>query len=175
MGETVLLSILAVFVLVSAIALCIQAAYLAGVYKTVRLLQQKVVPLVPKVESFVEAARSTLETTRSTVELARKQIGEITTKTTEILESAKGQVAKIDGIVTDAADRARSQMERVEMVLDDTMSRIQETVVVVHNGVMRPLRQIDGVSKAIRAIFWHFFGRRRPSPTQVTSDEEMFI
>ena len=168
MGETVLLSILAVFVLISAIALCIQAVYLAGVYKTVRLLQQKVVPLVPKVESLVEA-------TRSTVELTKKQIGDISTKTHEILDSAKGQVAKMDDIVTDAAGRARAQMERIEMVLDDTMSRIQETVVVIHSGVMKPLRQIDGIARAIRAIFWHLFGRRRPSPAQATSDEEMFI
>ena len=168
MGETVLLSILAVFVLISAIALCIQAAYLAGVYKTVRLLQEKVVPLVPKVESLVEA-------TRSTVDLTKKQIGEITTKTNEILDAAKTQVAKIEDIVTDAASRAKAQMDRVEIVLDDTMSRVQETVAVVHNGVMRPLRQIDGITRAVRAVFWHVFGRRRPSPTQVTSDEEMFI
>jgi ABC-type transporter Mla subunit MlaD len=169
MGEqTVLLSIIAAFVLVSAIALCIQAAFLSGMYKTAKLLEQKVVPLVPKVESLVEA-------TRATVEQSRKQIVDITTKTIEILDSARSQLGKIDDVVSDAANRARVQMDRVEMVLDDTISRVQETVVVLHNGVMRPLRQINGIAVAIRAVLRHFLRGRRPSVAQVTSDEEMFI
>jgi ABC-type transporter Mla subunit MlaD len=169
MGEqTILLTIIAAFVLVSAIALCIQAAFLSGVYKTAKSLEQKVVPLVPKIESLVEA-------TRSTVEQTRKQIVDITTKTTEILDSARSQLAKIDDVVSDAAARAKVQMDRVEMVLDDTMSRVQETVVVLHNGVMRPLRQINGIAVAIRAVLRHFLRGRRPSVAQVTSDEEMFI
>src|SRR5258708_39794965 len=95
MGEqTVFLSIIAVFLLVSAIALCIQAAFLRGVDKTAKLLGQKVVPLVPKVDSLVEA-------TRATVEQSRKQIGEITTRATEILDPTKRHLAKIAEVVPD--------------------------------------------------------------------------
>jgi hypothetical protein len=169
MGEqTVLLLIIAVFVLVAAVALCIQAAFLRGVYKTAKLLEQKVVPLVPKVDSLVEA-------TRATVEQSRKQIGEITTRATEILDSTKSQLAKIDEVVSDATTRAKVQIERVEMVLDDTISRVHETVAVLHNGVMKPLRQLNGFSAAIRAIIRHILRGGRPSVAQVTSDEEMFI
>jgi ABC-type transporter Mla subunit MlaD len=169
MGEqTVLLVIIAVFVFIAAIALCIQAAFLFGVYKTAKLLEQKVIPLVPKVDSLLEA-------TRATVDQTRKQIADIATRTTEILDSAKSQLVKIDEVVTDATSRAKVQMERVEMVLDDTMSRVHETVALLHNGVMRPLRQLTGLSAAIRAIIQHLLRGGRPSVAQVTSDEEMFI
>jgi biopolymer transport protein ExbB/TolQ len=169
MGEhTVLLVIIAAFVLVSAVALCIQAVYLMGVYKTAKSLEQKVVPLVPKIESLVDV-------TRATVEQTRVQIAEIATKTTEILDSARSQMAKLEDVVSDATSRAKVQMERVELILDDTMSRLHETIAVLHNGVMRPLRQLNSISVAIRAVFRHLLGGRRPSVNQATSDEEMFI
>src|SRR5260370_41976003 len=96
MGEqTVLLSIIAVFVLIAAIALCIQAAFLFGVYKTAKLLEQKVVPLVPKVDSLEEA-------TRATVEQSRKQIGDMTTRATEILDSTKRHFAETVNVLSDA-------------------------------------------------------------------------
>ena len=131
-------------------------------------MEQKMVPLVPKVESLVETARTTLEQ-------SRKQIADITGKANEILESTKRQLLKIEDVVVDGTARAKAQMDRVEMVLDDTMSRAQETVSVVHNGVMRPLRQINGIALGIKTAFQTLGKGHRPSVAQATSDEEMFI
>jgi hypothetical protein len=66
-------------------------------------------------------------------------------------------------------------MERVEMVLDDTMSRAHETVATVHNGIMRPLRELNGIAIGIKTAFAFMARGNRPSVAQVTSDEEMFI
>jgi hypothetical protein len=60
------------------------------------------------------------------------------------------------------------------MVLDDAMSRAQETVAVVHSGIMIPLREIQGVTAGVRAAI-HFLLRGRNSHVQATADEEMFI
>lgn len=170
MGDqtTVLLWIIAAFVLISAVALCIQAGFSYGTYKAAKAMEQKVVPLMPKVESLVE-------TTRTTVEQSRKQIVDITVKTNEILDSTKRQLATIEDVVSDGATRAKVQMERVEMVLDDTMSRAHETVAVLHNGVMRPLREINGIAVGIKTAFQYLARGNRPSVAQATSDEEMFI
>lgn len=168
MDQMTLLYIMAAFVLISAIALCIQAGLLFGMYKTAKAMQEKIVPLVPKVEGLVAAATATVET-------SKRQITDITTKTNEILDSTKKQLAKVDDVVTDATSRAKVQMERVEMVLDDTMSRAHETVATVHNGVMRPLREINGIALGIKTAFAHMTKGSRPSVAQATSDEEMFI
>src|ERR1700683_4491985 len=106
MGDqtTVLLWVIAAFVFVSAAALCLQAVFLYGTYKSAKAMEQKVVPLIPKVESLVE-------TTRATVEQSRKQIVDITAKTNDILDSTKRQVLKIEEVVSDGTIRAKAQME----------------------------------------------------------------
>jgi methyl-accepting chemotaxis protein len=174
MSEITLLYVMAAFVIVAAIALCIQAGMLAGIYKTTKSLQEKIDPLVPKVESLVERANST-------VEQSGRQIAEITTRANAILESSKEivdstkrQLAMVEEVVGDATARAKVQMERVELVLD-TLSRAHETVAVVHDGIMRPLREVNGIAAGVRAALGALARGNRPTVDRATSDEEMFI
>ncbi|MGA2215539.1 MAG: hypothetical protein ABSH31_19860 [Bryobacteraceae bacterium] len=175
MNETTLLYVMAAFVIISAIALCIQAGMLAGIYKTTKAIQEAIHPLLPKVESLVEK-------TNATVERSGRQITEITTRANEILEaskdildSTKRQLAVVEDVVGDVAERAKVQMDRAELVLDDTFSRAHETIAVFHDGVMRPLREINGLAVGIRAALGALARGNRPTPDQATSDEEMFI
>lgn len=168
MDQMTLLYVMAGFVIVSAIALCLQAGFLFGVYKATKAMEAKVQPLIPKVDSLLDSAKST-------VEQGKKQMLEITTKANDILDSTKSQLAKVDDVLTDATSRAKVQMERVEMVLDDTMTRAHETVATVHGGIMRPLREINGIAAGIKTAVSHMAKGNRPSVAQVTSDEEMFI
>jgi len=168
MDQTTLLYVMTGFVIISAIALCIQAGMLFGLNKKTKDLHDQIAPLVPKVETL-------LKTTQSTVEQSRQQIIEITAHTNEILKSAKHQMATIEEVVTDGAARAKVQMERVEMVLDDTISRAHETVAVVHAGILRPLREISGLTAGLRAALSYLARSNRPSVDRATSDEEMFI
>lgn len=168
MSETSLLYVMTAFVIISAIALCIQAGMMAGIYRATKALEQKINPLIPKVESLVEKASST-------VEQSGKQITEITTRTNEILDSTKRQLAVVEEVVGDAAARAKVQMERMELVLDDTLSRAHQTVAVVHDGIMRPLREVSGVAAGIRAALNSMGRGNRPTVDRATSDEEMFI
>jgi len=162
-----LLIIIAVFVFVAAIALCIQAGLLFGIYRSARMLEEKTTPLIPKVDALVESSRITVED-------SRKQIHEITLKTNDVLDLTRKQLARVDEVLEDAASRARVQLDRAEMVLDDTMHRAHETVALVHNGIMKPLREIQGVSAGLRAAL-NYLMRGRNGPVHATADEEMFI
>jgi ABC-type transporter Mla subunit MlaD len=141
---------------------------LAGIYRTTKALQESVNPLLPKVESLVAKATST-------VEQSGKQITEITTRTNDILDSTKRQLAIVEDLVGDAAARAKVQMERVELVLDDTLSRAHETVAVVHDGILKPLRELNGIAAGVRAAVGALGRGNRPTVDRATSDEEMFI
>jgi len=174
MDQNILLYVMTAFVIIAAIALCIQAAMLVAVSRTTKTLQGKIEPLVPKVEALVPKLESLMASTKATVELSKQQIAEITTQAREILASTKSQLAMVEEVVTDATARAKVQMERVELVLDDTVSRAHETVALVHTGIMKPLREIQGVAAGIRTVI-QFLMRSRPNPTHATSDEEMFI
>ena len=168
MNETTLLYVMAAFVIISAIALSIQAFMLAGIYKTTKALQESINPLLPKVDTLVTKASAT-------VEQSGKQITEVTTRANEILDSTKRQLAVVEEVVGDAAARAKVQMERVELVIDDTLTRAHETVATVHEGIMKPLREVNGIAAGVRAALSALGRGSRPTVDRATSDEEMFI
>jgi len=167
-NQTIFLALIAVFVAVSAAALIFQAAMLYGTYKASRELRDRIVPLTAKVDALVE-------TSRSVVTEARVQIAEITTKTSDILDVAKQQMETLGEILEDASARTRRQMEHAEIVVDDAITRAQDTVELVHSGILAPIRGINGVAAGVRAALQFLMRGTRPSPDQVTVDEEMFI
>lgn len=168
MDQQTLLYIMAAFVIVAAIALLVQAGMLVGIYRTSRAAEQKFGILLPKIEALVESSDHA-------VMQSRQQILEITTKANQILDITKVQITRVDEVLSDASARARVQLDRAEMVLDDTMSRAHETVVAVQSGILRPLREINGVAVGLRTAFQTLLRNNRPSVAQATHDDEMFI
>ncbi len=167
MDQTLLL-IIAAFVFVSAVAMCIQAGMLVAIYRSTKSLEEKALPLLPKIDALMESSRTVIEDSRT-------QIHDITVKTNEILDTTKKQLARVDEVLEDATARAKVQLDRAEMVIDDTMQRAHEAVAVVHNGVMKPLREIQGVAAGIRAGLNYLMRGRHDGPLHATADEEMFI
>lgn len=168
MTQDSLLYILTGFVAVSAVALVLQLLTLFGVYRSIRALHEKLSPLIPKTEAMIDSARQTIEQ-------SRKQMSDIAARTTEILDVTKTQLARVDDVVADASVRAKAQLERLELVMDDTMGRVQETVALVHSGILTPLREIHGLTVGLRTAINYFLRGGRPSVAHATQDEEMFI
>lgn len=167
MDQQTLLTVMTVFVIVAAGALVIQAGFLFGIYKASRGMNDNVQRLMPRIESL-------LETSRQTIEDSRKQINDITSKTSDILDTTRKQLQRVDELLADASARAKVQLDRAEMVLDDAMGRAQQTIAMVHGGVVKPIQQIQAVAAGLRTAL-SFLLRGRPNPTQATADEEMFI
>jgi hypothetical protein len=168
MDPQTLLTIMTVFVIVAAIALVIQAGMLFGIYKASRTLEQNVSRLLPKVEALVESSRAAVEDSKRLIE-------EVTVRTSDILDVTLKQLVRVDELFEDISARARVQLDRAEMVLDDTMTRAQETVAVVHRGIIKPIREIQGVANGVRAAIDFLMRGRKPDPARFTADEEMFI
>lgn len=168
MDQQTLLYVMAAFVIVAALALVVQAGLLFGIYRTSRATQQKLLTIAPKVESIIE-------TSQRAVEQSKKQILDVTTKANEVLDSAKVQIARVEEVLVDASARAKVQLEHAEMVLDDTMSRAHETIATLHGGIMRPLREMNGVAAGVRTAIQTLMRGTRPSVAQATQDDEMFI
>lgn len=175
MNQDWLIPILTVFVGLVALSQLAQMVALI-------VMQRQVKALLQKVNEFTPKAEAVLQTARDTVEQARKQVADIGAKVTEIgskasgiLDSTRHQLTIVEGILTDVSSRAKVQLDRVEMVVDDTLGRVHQTVTTVHDGVMRPLKEINGVAAGVRAGVAHLLKGGRPSVAQVTHDEEMFI
>jgi hypothetical protein len=59
--------------------------------------------------------------------------------------------------------------------VDDSLSRVHEVVAVLHNGVMKPVREVNGIMAGLRTGLQTFMRGRRPSVAEATHDEELFI
>ena len=168
MDQQTLLYVMTAFVVLAGIALFVQALAIVGLYRGFKATEEKLATVLPKVELLVTTSQETLEQ-------GRTQLLEITSRTTEILDSARTQLARVDEVVLDATLRARNQLERAEILIDDTLSRAHQTVGLVHSGVMRPLREIQGITTGVKTAIAFLARGNRPSVAQVTQDEEMFI
>jgi hypothetical protein len=168
MDQSTSLILLIVFVACCAVALVMQAISLLGLFIVARDLRKRLMPLLPEIENIVKV-------TRRTVERSEGQIEKIASTSAEILNMSKQQLVKVDELLTDASTRAKVQIERAEMVIDDAMSRVHSTVVVVERGVIRPIREVQGVLAGFRTALQYLGRTGRPTVDHATSDEEMFI
>jgi len=168
MDQQYLLVILTIFVAAAAVAMVFQAAMLFGIYKSSRSMDEKARRVLPKVEALLDVSRATIEE-------SRRQIGDIAAKTTGILDTTRRQLDRVDDVMQDATVRAHAQLERAEIALDHAISRAQETVTFVQSGVMKPLREIQGVALGLKTAIQYIVRGGRTDPTEATADEEMFI
>lgn len=169
MDNNTLLWVIAAFVALAALSMMGQAIAMFGIYRRVRAIQDQVAPLIPRAESVLASARDTLD-------LTRRQVQEVTTRANQILDSTKTQMARLDEVMSEASLRARVQMDKAELVLDDTLNRVHETVSIVHSGVVKPIREINGLVNGVRAgVSALLGGSRRSNVVTATQDEEMFI
>jgi hypothetical protein len=168
MDDHTLLILIAVFVGLSALAMLIQAATLLGLFLVARELKAKILPLLSPVSNILDTSKRTLANVEGHIDRIGNQSG-------AILDVTKQQLAKVDELLSDASTRAKVQMERAEMVMDDAMSRVTQTVSTVQSGVIRPVREIQGVVAGIRTTFAHLGKSGRATVDHATSDEEMFI
>jgi len=175
MNQEILLYIMTGFVIISAIAMCIQAGLLFGIYKSSKAMQEQAASIMPQAKSILAKAESTLDQSRKNVVELTEKFLEITTKANQMMDIGKAQLVKLDSVVTDASSRARAQIERAEMVVDDTVTRVHESVAAVHGGIMRPIREVQGVATGVKTAVSVFMRGGRPSVAQATQDDEMFI
>ena len=158
---------MAVFTAVAAIALVIQACLMFGMYKATATLTERLTIMLPKVEALMDTSRVTLEESRAT-------IAEIRHKSNLILDTGHRQIKQLELILSDAAERTSKQMAYAEAVVQDALSRVEDTVSLVHKGVLKPIRGITGIAAGVGAAVQYLM-RRRPNPERATLDEEMFI
>lgn len=155
-------------VVISGIALLMNAFASIGIYRSVRKLQEDVSPLIPEVKATLVQAQRTLSD-------AARDVREVTDRARVVLEAAQTQLAYFDHAKGEMVTHLKSQSERVELVLDDVLSRVQEVVGVFHGTVLRPVREVSGIVSGVKAAVQTFMMGRRPTPDRATHDDEMFI
>ncbi len=167
MDQNTLVLLMAGAIVVAAAAIVVQLVLMVAMYLSTRAIRDQVTALVTKAEPALDSAQRLLEE-------ARKAAGDISAKASDVIDLTRKQLVRVDEIMGEATTRTRVQMDRVELVLDEVVSRFQDTVALVHNGILTPIRQISGLTAGIRAAL-SSLGGQKTSVEHATHDEEMFI
>ena len=154
-------------VIISGIALLVNAFASLGIYRSVRKLQQDVAPLIPEVKATLLQAQSTLADTA-------RDVREVTDRAREVLHSAQAQLDYFDQAKGEMITHLKVQSERAGVGPRRRSPRVQEVVghpwhgSAAGQGSQRHrVRRQGGRAD--------FSAGRRPTVERATHDDEMFI
>jgi signal transduction histidine kinase len=172
-------TLLTIFVGLATLAMLIQAVMLVVMAVVALKLQKKIMPLLGPAQGILETSKRMVEKVEGHVDRistsVEGHIDKIGSSSNAILDTTKQQLVKVDGLLSDATTRAKSQMDRAEMVLDDTFTRVHQTVSTVQSGVIRPVREVQGLFAGVKGALSYLSKSGRATVDHATSDEEMFI
>lgn len=165
---TVETTVLVAAVVVAAAAIVLQTILLFALFRASRAMRDQLARLVEKLEPLAERSHQVLEE-------MRQQVGDVTTRASQVLELSRKQLARTDDFLTEVVSRAQAQINRVELVMDDVLGRFQDTFSLLNESILRPLKQLNGLTLGVRAALAALFGERHTTVERATHDEEMFI
>lgn len=162
-------NVLSIFMIVTCLAIIIQAGILAALFFTVK-------KTTARVEEVANRAIPLMETARTVLEDSAPKLKEITTNLVEATGTLKGQVNRMDATVNDLLDRTRLQVIRVDELVGRTLDRVEETTDLVQAAVVSPVKQISGIIQGLSVGIGAFLNRKPARRNEmVVEDEELFI
>ncbi len=167
-------TLLKFFIAVTALAVVMQSGILVALYFAVRKSAARMDALATEVKS---KALPTMETVQNILVELRPRIEVMSVNFSESSTLVRNQLARIDATLTDALDRTRLQVIRADELLNRTMDKVEETSEIVHQTVISPLRQVNGLLAAIGTGLEVFLGQKRRQPKNGAGvpQDEMFI
>lgn len=165
-------NLLIAFIAVTALAVMLQAAVLAGMYVAVRKTGAKVESLAEEVKTKV----------LPTAELAHAMMSELRPKIENVVDNVSAstsvlrtQMERIDATLTDIVDRTRLQVIRADEFLNTTMDKLEDTREAVQRTVVSPVRHLAGLMHGMSVGIEAFFSRKRGRERVGVPQDEMFI
>ena len=166
------------FILLTGIAVLLQAGVLLAMYLAMRKSGERMEALATeikiKVLPAIEQGQEVLNELRPKLQVIADNLEETTT-------TLRSQVKRVDATVNDAVDRARLQVIRADELLSRTLDRVEQTSDMVHKTVISPVRQLSGIMQGITVALEFLLsglGRRnggRREERRAVPQDEMFI
>ena len=158
MDTQFLLTVMAVFTGVSAVALTVAMVAAIGVWRSVKALRERTASFMDQWEPVAKSSQEAL------AEL-RRQSSEILARVGELAEAAQ-----------DLSETAQRNIARVDETVRKTMDRVGNATAAVEQTIRAPADQLRAVSAGLNAALRQLLkGKRRDIDRIPSSDEEMFI
>jgi hypothetical protein len=164
------------FTAVVAAALVAQVLAIIGALRTLKslsgrieslgaMLEKDLGPLSSKAAAAMEAVRSSAEKLQG--------LQDNLTATSGVIHK---RVAELDAFIGETTDAARLQIIRLQDLLDTAGRRIEHSIELVHNGILKPVTEVTAVVRGLQVgVNYILRHRRRDASGPASPDEEMFI
>jgi hypothetical protein len=155
-------TILIVFVALTGVAVLLQACILVAIYISLRKTAKSVLEVTEDLKATVVPM---VHSTRELVERITPQVITVSAGLAELTETLKRESAGVTFSATDILQRVSKQMQRLDAMLTSALNALERATVVVETAVSAPVRQVNGVLAAIRAVVDTYRSEtpRRPS------------
>jgi len=164
--------VITIFVVVTALAVVIQAGILVGMFFAMRKTSAKMESLAEEFKTKVLPAAEQAQTIMTELRPKITTVVDNVSVSTTVL---RNQMERMDATLTDIIDRTRLQVIRADEFVNSTMDKLEETREVVSRTVVSPVRHISGIMHGLTVGLEAFFSRKRDRETVNVPQDEMFI
>ena len=167
-----------VFIVVTALAVVLQAAVMTAMYFLARRTTERVERTVSNMEARVEPI---LTRVQYLIEDAQPRISSAIADAAEITHLARSQAQKVDRVFTETLDRARMQLAHADQILTGALEAVEEAGSQIRRSVIGPMQTASAVIRGIQTGLEFFRSRRRrphsegPGASPDHPDENLFI
>ena len=166
---------IAVFVVVAAVAIVIQAALLTALFFEMRRTMQRMERFTADLHS---RAGPILTRVQMLLDDTQPKISELVADAAHVVYLARGQAQKMDRIFTDASDRLRGQLVHADRILTGVLETVEEAGAQFRRGLWRPVQKASALVTGIK-VGLDFLrarrGRNAHPDDPVEHEEELFI
>jgi len=169
--------LLTVFVIVTALAVLMEAAVLFAIYRSLTRLIQAVGRIDA---SLKEHLNPVLAAVQAIATAAREPVGTILSNLADMSAVLRQRTHSADAVAAEVLNRARSEIVRADELVSGILLKVERASEVVERGVLIPIREISAIIAGFRKGFEFFVGRRRPpAPGErrqsAPQEEQLFI
>ena len=176
------------------VAVLLQAFVLLGIYLTVRKAVQtakeqseeyraKLTPIIDNGSQLIATGKELLASTQALVDGIRPQVQTATTELANLTHDVRSQVNQLQASVDEVAQKARHQADRVDGMTTSFLNGVDRFGAFVNEAAHVPIRQVNGVVAAARAVIDSLRStappRPRPRPAassvHVDEDKDLFV
>jgi hypothetical protein len=164
------------FVVVTAIAVVLQAIVLVALFLQLRRTAARVEETIA---DFNARLNPILSRVQFVVEDVSPRISGIIADAAELTRLARGQAQKVDRILTETMERLRLQLIHVDQILTGAMEAVEETGSRLRETVWGPVVKASAIIRGIQTGLEFFraarHGRQSVDQPSEQQDEGMFI
>ena len=142
-------TILIIFVAFTGVAVVLQACMLLAIYISLRKAAQSAKEAS---DDFKSTVLPLVHSTRALVERITPQIMTLSADLAELTASFKKETRGVSFSAAEIMQRVSRQSERLDVMLTNGLNAVDRAGVVVEAAVAAPVRQVNGVLAAIKAV-----------------------